>query len=265
VSDAASQPGLPATFDLRGRVVVVTGGNGGIGLGLASGVAGAGASVAIWARNPDKNRAAVEHLDQLGPGQAMALACDTTDEADVEKAMAATVEALGKVDCLFANAGIMGEPRPFIHSTLEEWRAVLKVNLDGTYLTARAAARHMVDRGEGGALVIVSSTVSSQGSARHEPYATSKTALLGLTRSLAVELARHDIRCNALLPGWTDTAMLDGDRARDRFVEATISRTPMRRWARPDDFTRIAAFLADPSIAFHTGDAVVVDGGYLIY
>ena len=249
--------------DLRGRVVVVTGGNTGIGLGLARGVALAGADVAVWARNTERNDKAVAELQALGV-EASSERCDVADEAQVEAAMVGTLAKHGKVDCLFANAGMYGDSA-FVDMTLEEWRRVLAVNLDGAFLTLRAAARHLVERGEGGSLIAVSSTSAIHGAPRKEHYAVSKTGLIALIRSLAVELARYKVRCNALLPGWTDTDLLADAKTFQKFVDNTTSRTPMRRWGTPDDFNEVAAFLADPTIAFHTGDTMVVDGGYTIF
>ena len=149
--------------------------------------------------------------------------------------------------------------------SLAEWHRVMAVNLDGTFLTFRAAARHMIERGEPGALVAVSSTSAIHGAAAMPHYATSKTALLGLVRALAVQLARHRIRVNALLPGWTDTDLLSGPAQNPKFVEKTLARTPVRRWADPEEFGSVAVWLADPSASFHTGDSVVMDGGYTIF
>src|SRR3954466_14876050 len=249
--------------DLRGRVVVVTGGNNGMGLGLAKGVAGAGADVAVWARNPERNDKAVAELRALGV-EASSERCDVAEEEQVEAAMAGTLAKHGKVDCLFANAGIYGDAA-FIDMTLEEWRRVLAVNLDGTFLSLRAAARHLVERGEGGSLVAVSSTASMHGAPRKAHYAVTKTGAIALIRSLAVELARYKIRCNALLPGWTDTDLLADAKTFQKFVDATTSRTPVRRWGTPEDFAEVAVFLADPTNTFHTGDTIVVDGGYSIF
>jgi NAD(P)-dependent dehydrogenase (short-subunit alcohol dehydrogenase family) len=250
-------------FDLTDRVVVVTGGNSGIGLGIGQGIARAGGAVAVWARDEEHNREAVDLLASCG-AQALAVRCDVTNEQDVDRALELTVQRFGRVDALFANAGVMGDS-PFVDMSLAEWRRVLGVNLDGAFLSLRAAARHLVARGEGGALVVVSSTAALHGAPRREHYATSKSGLVGLMRSLAVELARHRIRCNALLPGWTDTAMLADARSYQRFVDNTVARTPVRRWATPSDFAEAAVFLADPSITFHTGDTLVVDGGYTVF
>lgn len=250
-------------FDLRGRVVVVTGGNGGIGLGMARALAEAGADVAVWGRNEDKNERARAELAEIGTGVA-ALRCDVADEAQVEAAFAATVDTFGKVDSLIANAGIGGYS-PFPQMSLDEWRRVTSVNLDGAFLSLRAAARHLVERGEGGSLVAVSSTSAVHGAPAMQHYAGTKAALLAVMRGLAVELARHRIRCNTIMPGWTESEMLDPGTSSPKFVEATVRRTPVRRWGVPADLGPAAVFLADPTNTFHTGDCLVVDGGYTVF
>ena len=249
--------------DLTGLVVVVTGGNGGIGLGMAKAVAEAGADVVIWGRNGDKNREAEAELVATGR-RVLALECDVSDEQQVIDAFAASVEHMGKVDSLFANAGISGWA-PFVDMSLAEWRRVQSINLDGAFLSLREAARHLVARGEGGSLVGVSSTSTLHGAPAQEHYASSKAAVGALMRSIAVELARHRIRANTLLPGWTESGLLVKDRAPEKFVDNTIKRTPVRRWGVPADLGPAAVFLADPANLFHTGDSLVVDGGYTIF
>jgi len=250
-------------FDLTGRVVVVTGGNRGIGLGIARGVAEAGADVVIWGRDEERNVAAAAELADTGR-RVLALRCDVAEEDQVVEAFARSVEAMGKVDTLFANAGIGGFA-PFTSMTLEEWRRVQRVNLDGAFLSLREAARHLVGRGEGGSLVAISSVSAIDGAPGMEHYASSKGALLSLIRGIAVELARHRIRCNAILPGWTETDMLAPMATNERFVGNTVGRTPVRRWGTPADLAPAAVFLADPAHTFHTGDTLVVDGGYSIF
>jgi NAD(P)-dependent dehydrogenase (short-subunit alcohol dehydrogenase family) len=249
--------------DLTGRVAVVTGGNGGIGLGMARALATAGADLAIWGRNEAKNESARAELAARGR-KVVALRCDVAEEKEVVDATARTIAELGKIDALFANAGISGYAR-FVDMSLDEWRRVMRVNLDGAFLSLREAARHMVDRGEGGALVAVSSTSAIHGAPGMEHYAGSKGALVAVMRGLAVELARFGIRCNTILPGWTETDMLQPMTANERFVQNTVSRTPVRRWGTPDDLGPAAVFLADPTATFHTGDMLVVDGGYTVY
>mgnify|MGYP006177927555 CR=1 FL=1 len=250
--------------DLSGKVFVVTGGNGGIGLGMAEGIVSAGGSVAIWGRNEAKNEAAVAGLKALG-GRAVSLICDVSDEQQVAAAMRESVESLGRLDGLFANAGRTGGGTRFVDLSLEEWRSMMAVNLDGVFLTLREAARVLVEQDEGGSLVAVSSTSAIHGAAGNEAYGTAKTGLNGLVRALAVGLARHQIRVNALLPGWTKTELAGPLFANDAFREATTKRTPVRRWADPSEFREVAAFLADPSQTFHTGQEICVDGGYTVF
>ncbi|MBJ7331165.1 MAG: SDR family oxidoreductase [Solirubrobacteraceae bacterium] len=246
---------------LDGEVVLITGGNGGIGLGMARGVAEAGARVAIWGRNAEKNAAAVGDLRTRG-AEAEAWVCDVGSEDEIVATFAGTLERFGKVDACFANAGVGGNGSAFVDLTLEEWRRVMTVNLDGVMVTLREAAKHMIERGEGGALIPISSSSAYHGAPRNQPYAVSKTALLGLNRTLAVELAKHKIRCNAVCPGWTDTDILGPAREWEKFVNATVGRTPVRRWADPDEFGSVAVYLAQKALTFHTGDELVVDGGY---
>jgi NAD(P)-dependent dehydrogenase (short-subunit alcohol dehydrogenase family) len=260
-------------FDLTGRVVVVTGGNGGIGLGMARAMLEAGASIVLWGRNEDKNAAALAQLRQLATEvghrtgsepQVGAFRCDVSDEQQVIEVFAASVEAMGRVDSLFANAGVGAYSR-FVDMTAAEWRRVLSVNLDGTFFCLREAARHLVARGEGGSLVAVSSVSAFHGAPGMEHYASGKAAVLALMRSLAVELARHRIRCNSIVPGWTETDLTAPGRANAAFLEATTRRMPVRRWGVPDDLGPAAVFLADPTQLFHTGDALVIDGGYTVF
>jgi len=250
-------------IDLTDRTVVVTGGNSGLGLAMAHGVGRAGASVCLWSRTPARNNAAVDDLARVGI-TASAISCDIADEDAVESAMAQTISRHGAVDCLIANAGV-GDATPFTQTSLDQWRAVLRTNLDGTFLCTRAAARYFVQAGRPGSIVVVSSMISRYGGAGQAAYAASKTGVIGLARTLAVELARHHVRVNILVPGWTATPMTAHLQENERFMRATTARTPVRRWGRPEDFAAVAAFLADPGLEFHTGNEVVVDGGYTVF
>jgi hypothetical protein len=251
-------------FDLSETVAVVTGGNGGIGLGMAEGLVGAGAAVAIWGTNPAKNEAATERLTALG-GNVEAFACDVSDEEAVAETFAATLHRFGKVDACFANAGVAGTGVRFDDMDLEEWRRVVAVNLDGAFLTFRAAVRHMLERGEGGSLVATSSLASVMGMPRGEHYAATKAGLSAVVRSLAVEYGRYGIRANAVLPGWIETAMTAGWMSSDRFRDAVLPRVPAGRWGAPEDFSGIAVYLASDASRYHSGDTIVIDGAYRVF
>lgn len=248
-------------FDLNGKVAVVTGGNGGIGLGYARGLARAGAAVSIWGRNADKNESAASELRELGADVDTSV-CDVSDESAVEASFAGTLDRFGKVDSLFANAGIGSRGTRFTEMTIDEWRDIFRVNAEGVFLTLRAAARHMVDRGEGGSLVVTSSASAVMGMPRGEHYAATKAGVTAIVRGLAVEFGRAGIRANAVVPGWIETEMTDGLIAQSGFQERVLPRIPGRRWGRPEDFEAIAVYLASDASAYHTGDTITIDGGY---
>jgi NAD(P)-dependent dehydrogenase (short-subunit alcohol dehydrogenase family) len=253
-------------FDLTGKVALITGGNSGIGLGMAEALAQAGAGVCVWGTSEEKNAAALAALERHG-GRARALRCDVADEAAVERAFADALSAFGRVDACFANAGVGGrrETTSFVTMSTAEWRRVLTVNLDGAFFTLRAAARHMTERPGGGSLVVTSSLAAISGQARGQHYAATKGGLISMMKALAVELARHEVRANAILPGWIDTPMTERTLRWDRFVERVLPRVPMRRWGVPRDFGPLAVYLASDASAYHTGDTFVVDGGYAIF
>ena len=250
-------------FDLKGHVGVITGGNGGIGLAMGRGLARAGASVAVWGRNEEKNAAAIEELAALG-ADAAAFPCNVGEETQVVETMRATIGRFGRVDSCFANAGV-GRTKPFLETTVEDWDAVMSVNLVGAFVTFREAARHMVERGGGGKLVAIASVGSIHGMPRQSSYSASKAGVCALVRSLAVELARHDIQANAILPGWIDTDMTSAIQKWDKLNDAVLHRTPARRWGRPGDFEAVAVYLASSASRFHTGDVLRLDGGYAIF
>jgi len=255
--------GAESLFDLSGRVALVTGGSKGIGLGMARGLARAGADIAIWSRNRDQGQAAAADLEKLGV-RALPVSCDIGSEASIQAACAETVERLGRIDACFANAGFGDFYNP-LKASLERWRRVLDVNLDGTFVTLREVSKHMVERGGGGKLITISSITERFGAARQPGYAASKAALGALVRSLAIELARHDIQVNNLQPGWIETDATAPMRDNELLTKTVIKRTPARRWGSPSDFEGIAVYLASDASRFHTGDTICVDGGYSIF
>ena len=249
-----------APFDLTGKVALITGGNSGIGLGMAIGLAQAGADVCIWGTNPEKNTAAEKEILAVG-GKAVALRCDVSQENEVEAAFAETLNLFGKVDSCFANAGA-GGGAPFHEFPTDVWNRVMGINLDGTFFTFRAAAKHMIERGEGGRLVGTSSLSALDGAARNEAYAATKGAMISMTRGLSVELARYGITANTIIPGWIETAMTAPRVGDETFEDRVIKRVPVRRWGQPDDFAGIAVYLASDASSYQTGEDFVIDGGY---
>ncbi len=253
-------------FDLSGKVALVTGGNGGIGLGMATALARAGANVAIWGTNADKNAAAKDTLSAIGI-ETEAYVCDVSDAQAVDATMAKTLQTFGRLDACFANAGVTGRnAKSFLDITAEDWRRIIGINLDGTFHTYQAALRHMVDRANagdpGGRLVAVSSLASVSGPPRNEHYAASKGALNSLTFAIAVEFARYGVTANAILPGWIATDMTENLRANDKFASHAGGRIPVRRWGTPEDFGGVAVYLASDASAYHTGQLLQIDGGY---
>jgi len=252
-------------FDLTGKVALVTGGNSGIGLGMARAVALAGADIAIWGTNATKNAAARADLANTGR-EVLALECDVADEKAVEQAFADTLRTFGRVDGCFANAGVSGRgAKSFLDISADEWHRVLGVNLDGAFYTLRAAARHMVERGDGGALVATASLAAISGAARNEHYAATKGGLISMVRALAVEFARYGIRANAILPGWIETDMTANAIGSEKFAANVLPRIPMRRWGTGSDFGGIAVYLMSQASAYHTGDTFLIDGGYALF
>ncbi|WP_328306092.1 SDR family NAD(P)-dependent oxidoreductase [Actinomycetospora sp. NBC_00405] len=255
---------MTGLFDLTGHVALVTGGNSGIGLGMARGLARCGADVCLWGTHAERNATAADELAEYGT-RVRALRCDVGDEDAVEEAFAATLEHFGRVDSCFANAGVTGSGARFVDTTLEDFRAVTRVNLDGAFLTLRAAARHMVERGGGGVLVGTSSVSTVHGAPRAEAYAASKAGLTALIKGCAVELARYGIHAHSIVAGWTETPLASPRLQDERFERAVMARMPQRRWGEPDDFARLAVYLAGGVGGFHTGDEIVVDGAYSIF
>ncbi|MGE0333142.1 MAG: SDR family NAD(P)-dependent oxidoreductase [Ramlibacter sp.] len=256
-------------FDLTGRTAIVTGGNGGIGYGMASALLASGAAVAIWGSNPGKTQDARERLAaQLAATggdvtRVHAFTCDVGDEAQVEAAFAQSLAALGgRADACFANAGVSSKGTRIEDMSLEEWRRVQRVNVEGVFLTFRAAARQMIAQGQGGSLVATASTAAVEGAARNSHYGASKGAVTSMVRALAMELARHKIRVNSILPGWIETDMTQQSVNNPKFADAVLPRIPARRWGTMDDFGGIAVYLASDASGYATGEQFLIDGGY---
>ncbi|WP_407522883.1 SDR family NAD(P)-dependent oxidoreductase [Methylobacterium oryzisoli] len=259
---------MAQAFDLSGRVAVVTGGNGGIGLGMAEGLARAGCAVSLWGRDAGKNAQAAARLADTG-APVDTRVCDVADAAAVQATFAAVLARFGRVDGLFANAGVAGGGRrSFLEREPEEWRHTFAVNLDGVVHAFQAAARHMAERAAAGdafgRLVATSSVASLLGAARNEHYGATKGALNAMVRALAVELARYGVTANAILPGWIESDMTASLMANEKFVTLNLPRIPARRFGRPEDFAGIAVYLMSGASAYHTGQVLVIDGGYTI-
>ena len=257
-----------APFDLSGKVALITGGNRGIGLGMAKALARSGADVVIWGTSESYNHTALEELGSLGV-RAKAQQVDVADEGAVIAAMSETIGAMGRVDTVIANAGIGGASRSFSEMTVETWRRVLSVNLDGVFFTCREACKHMVARANagdrGGSVMVTASLAAIEGAARNEAYAATKGGVISMMKSIAVEHARYGVRANAILPGWIATDMTLGAQTNAAFTEKVIPRIPARRWGEPDDFGGIAVYLASDASQYHSGDTFVIDGGYSIF
>jgi len=185
-----------------------------------------------------------------------------SDENQVEECFAQTIEKLGRVDACFANAGIGQIGTPFHEMRVEEWHKVFGINMDGVFVTFRSSIRDMLDREEGGSLVVTSSLSANYGMPTGEHYAATKAGVIAIIRALVVEYARYNIRANAILPGWIETDMTSPLFCYDKFKESVMPRIPQRRWGVPEDFGPIAVYFASDSSQYHSGDTVVIDGGY---
>ncbi len=247
-------------FDLGGRVAVVTGGNGGIGLGMARGLAQAGAAIVVVGRNRAKSAAAVAELKDLGVA-AIAVAADVAQPDAGGAICRAALDQFGRLDILVNNAGtnIRKQPEDL---ALDDWQTVLQTNLTSAFMCAQAAYPAMVRAG-GGKIINIGSMMSIFGASFAAAYAASKGGIVQLTKSLASAWAKDNIQVNAVLPGWIDTELTRAARQQiPELHESVVRRTPAGHWGRPESHAGIAVFLAAQASDFVTGTAIPVDGGY---
>ena len=255
-------------FDCTGKVTVVTGGNGGIGLGFATGVAKMGGDIAIWARNAEKSAAAKAELEAAGAGKVIAYQIDVSEEQTIVDGFDQVMADFGRVDCVFANSGASPRYNSVFDMPTQHWHDFQKTALHGAFFTLREVARHMKARAEagepGGSLVACGSLSLFQGIPGKMEYAASKSAIAATVRCLAIELAPLGIRANVVAPGLIMTPMMgQGEQAKQ--VEAHFAPTiPMRRTGFPSDFEGIGAFLCSDASSFMTGETLTIDGGYMV-
>lgn len=247
-------------FDLSGHVALVTGGNAGLGLGMARGLAKAGANIAVWGRKQDRNEAAAQELRELGV-EAESFICDVMDHAAVNLAMEQTLNRFGRIDSCFANAGGSGVRKAFHEQTPSEWQVAVDLNLNSVVSTFQAATRHMIGQGQG--KLIVTSSIAALLGLPGGGYSATKAAVSGLVRSLAVELAPAGIKANAILPGFIETEM--STQTPRAFQDACLRRSPSGKLGSLSDMEGIAVFLASPASDLITGQSLVIDGGQSIF
>src|SRR5438874_6617565 len=262
MTNERTTPVKTSPFELGGKVAIVTGGNGGIGLGMARGLAEAGADIAIVGRNEAKSAAAVAELKQAG-AKVISITTDVTDKAAVTAMVERVRRELGRIDILVNNAGINIRKAPHALD-IEEWDSVIKTNLASAFLCSQAVYPVMKAAG-GGKIINIGSMMSIFGASFAPAYAASKGGIVQFTRSCACAWAADNIQANAVLPGWIDTDLTKRAREQiDGLHDKVLARTPAARWGAIDDFAGIAVFLASPASDFVTGTAIPIDGGYSI-
>lgn len=253
-------------WDMTGKVVVVTGGNAGIGLGFARGIARAGGDVVIWGRRRDKNEAAAAEVRAFGK-RVMTQEVDVSDESRVIAAMSEAVKEMGRVDGLIANAGIMSRANSFLELTSEKYHELLAVNQHGVMYAAREAARHMKRRFDaddaGGSILFCASLSALTGSAGMQHYNAAKGAIASMARGIAVDLGRYGIRCNTVCPGYTVSETVKDPGPEAPLGQQARERTPIPRFGTPEDFEGIGVYFMSDASRFHTGDLVKIDGGWM--
>jgi NAD(P)-dependent dehydrogenase (short-subunit alcohol dehydrogenase family) len=256
-----------APFDLSGKTALVTGGNSGLGLGFAHGVAKAGADLVIWGRRAEKNEEAAAELRQHGV-RVLHQTVDVAEEEQVESAMADALAEVGKIDCVFANAGISSRPPSFHEMTSEMWHELLGVSLHGAFYTLRATLAHMVQRSEagdpGGSVVVCGSLLVHIGVPRLQHYGAAKGGLMAVTRSIATEYGGYGIRANMIAPGYFASGLGRDPEVVEMREQQMRERNPIARMGQPEDLEGIAIYLMSDASSYHTGDVIVIDGGKMI-
>ena len=255
-------------FDLSGKVALITGGNGGIGLGMAEGLLAQGCAVSIWGTNPTKNAAALESLSAYGP-KVTASVCDVTDSAAVDETFAQLLSEHGRIDGCFANAGYGTLDSRFDEFEDEEWNRIIDVNLNGAFYVFRNAARHMRERAQSGdpfgRLVATSSLGAISGQPRGQHYAAAKGGLISMIRSLAVEYAKYGVTAHSILPGFVESDLTRDLISTQAFADKVIPRIPARRLGKRADFSALAAYIMSDGSNWHSGQDFLIDGGYRIF
>ena len=258
---------MSALFDLSGKVALVTGGNGGLGLGFARGIAKQGGAVEIWGRSKEKNAKARAELEDYGV-KVTARQVDVSSEEQVVAGFKALISDHGRLDAVFANSGVPAPTRSLLETTSEQWHSLLDINMHGAFYTLREGARLMVERAEngepGGSLVFCGSLSMFQGIPGKAQYAAAKAGIGAAIRCMAVEFGKHGIRANSIAPGYIKTEMTGSDAEWSDIDKFFASRTPVPRPGYTSDFEGIAAYLASDASSFHTGDTLVIDGAALI-
>ncbi len=253
-------------FDLSGRVALVTGANSGLGFGFAEGIAQCGGDIVVWGRREQANAEAAKRLSEHGV-RVHHRSVDVSDEEAVRKGFADAVGAMGRIDCVIANAGLLPDPMPYHERTTESWHRLLAVNLHGAHFTLQEGIRHMLKRSEagdsGGSLLICGSLSTSFGVPGLEHYGAAKGALGIVSKSIAAQYGRQGIRCNVVLPGFILTGEQTKESEGDNPMTPMLrERTPIPRWGYPEDLAGIAAYLMSDAASFHTGDFITIDGGW---
>lgn len=255
-------------FDLSGKVALITGGNSGIGLGMAEGLAQHGCEVVIWGTNPAKNAAALETLSSYGP-KVTAVVCDITDSDAVDAAFAQALKDHGRIDGCFANAGYGAQQTRFDEMGNEEWNRIVDINLNGAFYVFRNATKHMRERAQAGdpfgRLVGTASLAAISGQPRGEHYAASKGGLVSMMRSLAVEYAKLGVTAHSILPGFVETGLTEEAFSSQAFADKVLPRVPLKRLGSRNDFSAIAVYIMSDGSSWHTGQEYIIDGGFWIF